>query len=447
MPFRLLLVLLLFVAVACDNQMTEVTTTVVAPESTVTTAVETTLAPSTTTLPPGTEILPEEMRAELGELIRLTEEIRGLEFLHQPAIVVVSDSELAQRVRDQLAEDLEDLPADETLYRLLGLIGADTDLAQLYTDLYAEQVAGFYDGEAGELVVPAAEDGFTTVQRSTVLHELVHALADQHYDFFSRWMEMIDADRYDEASAYRAFFEGDAVLAEIRYVQQLPPEEQAQYLAESFEVETPLLDTAPRFIRDALIFPYLSGFSFVDHLYRQGGHEAIGAAYLDPPVSTEQIFDPSGFPAEAPVDVEAMDVTIDGFDLAYRSTWGELGFRLMFDQVLGEDISATAAGGWGGDTYHLLYDGSEAVFVLHYRGDSVGDATQMGSALDQYVLAAMDVDETSEYGEGVAYRGNDHAWVRVDGQDVYFVATTTTGAFEPAVAAVVPPLEDRDSDG
>jgi hypothetical protein len=437
----LLVTLFLVVALAaCDSGSGEATTTAGGAATTAapTTAADTTTTTPATTLPPGTEELPEEIRQELAELITITESVRELEFREQPKVAVVSADELAERVREQLEEDLADLPADQALYRLLGLIEPDVDLARLYTDLYSEQVAGFYDGEAGELVVPRAEDGFTVLQRATLVHELTHALTDQHYDFHAGYSDMLDNDRYDEASALQALIEGDAVLAELLYLRSLSSEEQAEFFTESFGVDSAQFDAAPRFIRDALVFPYDSGFLFVDRLYRTGGFEAVAAAYADPPSSTEQIIDPADYPADQPIVVDLDLPPLEGFELEYQSTWGELGFTLMFDQALGESPSDVAAGGWGGDSYQVLYDGTEVVLILRYRGDSAADTEEMRVALNDYVGAAMGMAEAEELEGGSAYAGDDHAWVWSDGSEVLFVATTSEAAFASAVEAVAP---------
>lgn len=438
--FPLVLVLALVLG-ACDTGSGDATTTTspgTAPTESgpATTAPETTTT-TATTLPPGTEELPEEVRVELAALMAATESVRQLEFLEQPNVVVVTEDELAQRVREQLEEDLEDLPADQALYRLLGLIEPEVDLGALYTDLYSEQVAGYYDGEAGELVVPMAEDGFTVLQRATLVHELNHALTDQHYGFHDRYSELLDSDRYDEASALQALIEGDAVLAELLYLRDLSSEEQAEFFTESFGVDSQQFDSAPRFIRDALVFPYDSGFVFVDRLYRTGGFDAIADAYASPPTSTEQIIDPDDYPADEPVAVEVADLTLDGFELEYESTWGELGFALMFDQVIGDTVSDTAASGWGGDQYQVHFDGSEVVLVLRYRGDAADDAEEMRTALNEYVRAAMGFEEAEELEGGSAYRDEDHAWVWSDGSEVVFVAASDAAAFDAALASIV----------
>ena len=424
----------LLLAAACDGGTGPASTTA-APEETGTSTPPTTAAETTTTtLLPGTEELPEEIRAELGELIEITEEVRGLEFMEQPNVVVVSNEELARRVRDQLAEDLEELPADEALYRLLGLIDDDTDLEQLYTDLYSEQVAGYYDGDARELVVPRAEEGFTALQRATLVHELTHALTDQHYRFNDRYTALIDEDRYDEAAAFQALIEGDATLAELLYLQRLTTEEQAAFFQESFGIDQTVFQSAPRFIRDSLVFPYDSGFLFVERLYRTGGFAAIADAYASPPASTEQIIDPEDYPADAPIEVELETLTFDGYELEYQSTWGELSFALMFDQVLDTDPSDVAAGGWGGDTYQVHFDGENVVLVLYYRGDAATDAEELRQALHQYVTTAMAVGDPQETERGTAFRGDDAAWISVDGANLLFVAVSDPALLDTVVA-------------
>lgn len=426
------LVAIAFALAACASAPGPTTGTEPAPTTTVSLPDDTT----STTLLPGTEDLPESVRVELAGLIALTEEIRRLEFLHTPDIVVVTSDELAERVRERLEEQLEDIPVDEALYRLLGLIDSETDLATLYTELYSEQVAGYYDGEVGELVVPRSGEGFTVVQRATLVHELTHALTDQHYEFHPRYSGLIDEDRYDQASAFQALIEGDAVLTELLYLQGLSTEEQAEFFRESFAADSDILDSVPRFIREALIFPYDRGFRFVERLFRNGGFDAIARAYREPPISTEQVIHPEKYPQEVPLAVDLPAVTVEGFELEYASTWGELGFQLLLGEYLDEDSAAAAARGWGGDAYAVYFDGADVLLVLRYRGDTVSDAETLASALDQYVTAAMDISGSSDRLGGTAHTGDANAWIRIEGDEVLFVASSSPVAFDTAVSAL-----------
>jgi hypothetical protein len=168
---------LVLLAAACTNEGESTT-------STSTTAAE----PSTTTT---IEIDP--IQIVIDELAAITEDIRGLDFLTSPTVVFVSDDELADRVRETIDEELDpdETVRDELLLKALGLLSPGVDLESLYTDLYAEQVAGFYDGEVQELVVPIGDGELSELQRLTLVHELTHALTDQYFEFADRMVELL----------------------------------------------------------------------------------------------------------------------------------------------------------------------------------------------------------------------------------------------------------------
>ena len=73
---------------------------------------------------------------------------------------------------------------------------------------------------------------------------------------------------------------------------------------------------------------------------------------------------------------------------------------------------ATAADGWGGDSYHQWFDGESAALVIVYSGDTPQDVEEMEEALLSFA--------TEDFPE-------DHfAWVdQIDG-DLYFIATDDT---------------------
>lgn len=390
-------------------------------------ATSTTLeAPAWTELP-GIEDLPQSVQEELLELVRVTEELRGLRFAEPPMISLVTEAELERRVRESIAEEAEDFPADEALYRLLGLIGPETDLETLLTDLYGEQAAGFYDGETGELVVPIRAVGFTITQRVIMVHELTHALTDEHFDFDTAFRAMIDAGEYDQATGYQALIEGDAQFVEFQYVQGFSFEELGRFIAEALDLQTPELDAAPEFIQDSLLFPYDSGLAFVQRLQSFGGWESVNDAYLEfpgLPASTEQVMTPSDYGRDLPVDVALPQLDVPGYEVQYDSVWGEFGFRAMLDQVLGEDVGQPAADGWGGDAYLQWFDGQNTAIVIGYQGDTAADLGELEEAL--LTFARVSVPE------------EDWVWVESFGDTLYFIAADETSVGESLLAAVRP---------
>jgi len=395
-----LLVLLALTLGACDSgagtaTTMPTTTTSAAPTTTTVPASTTTTTPQPQATPPdlsGLEGISPEVREQLEALIVAAEDVRGLPFLTPPVITVVSDAELETRVRESIEEDIEDFPADESLYKLLGLLDPEVDLLTLLLDLYGEQVAGFYDGDTGEIVVPSHEEGLSTLQRGTLVHELVHALTDQHFEFDSKFDEMIDQERLDLATAYQALIEGDATLAEVLWVQGLSQAELGEFVGESLEADTSALQSVPPFIQDSLLFPYDTGLNFVEDLYQADGWAAVNEAYTlmpDLPASTEQVIEPDDYGRDLPLEVEIPQFELEGYELERTSVWGEQGFRVMIDQVLGESLGGPAADGWGGDAYHQWFDGENAALLIVYRGDTERDLEELESALVAYEAAAV----------------------------------------------------------
>ncbi|HEY7563296.1 MAG TPA: hypothetical protein VIA81_00040 [Acidimicrobiia bacterium] len=419
----LLLAALALALIGCTR--TAATTSSVSSTSTSSGAVTSTSGDSTgttqITLPAGTEELPEALREEIARLIPITEELRGLEFLEPPTIRVITSAELTAEVIAEYEENYEDVEADEALYELLGLIGPDVDLLSTITALYGSSVIGYYSGEDGELVVTAVDEGsFTPMEKVTLVHELTHSLTDQYHSFYERLDALGEGYQFDEAAAYLALIEGDATLTELIYAQQLPPTEQQQFLEEAFSVDTTVFDQSPPFLQDSLSFPYESGTGFVQTLYEAGGYLAIDEAYADPPLSTEQVIEPADFGRDEPQVVPLESMELPGYEVAYGSTWGELGLRLMFDQVLGG--ADAAAGGWGGDSYDLFFNGSEAVFVMVYQGDEASDSVELVEALVDYIEVGMGLTEPVADGNGQAFTGDDYAFVSNSGGQVVFIA-------------------------
>lgn len=394
------------------------TTTIDEPEDTVPPTVA-----SGSVIPVGIEELPMPVQDDIVELVRTTERLRGLIFLEPPIITVVDDEELSRRVRDSIEEETEDIDADEALYELLGLVPADTDLLALYSNLYGEQVGGFYDGEEGELVVPSDEE-LSALQRLTLVHELTHALTDQHFGMSDTYERLIDQQRYDEATAFLSLIEGDATLTEILYLQELPLDEQRAVISESLEADTTALSQVPLFIRESLVFPYTSGFEFTQRLYELGGFSEIGRAYSEPPLSTEQIIEPRDYRRDLPREVPAPVSELAGYELVYDSVWGELSWALMFEQVLGDTVAQTAANGWGGDRYTYFFDGTDGALVVDYRGDLDRDVDELQAALVEYVSTAMAVVEQETSGDALIFTGDDFAAVIRSGEAVTFVAAS-----------------------
>jgi hypothetical protein len=323
--------------------------------------------------------------------------------------------------------------------QMLGLLDEDEDLEAMLIDLYSEQVAGFYDGDTGELVIGGEAADLTPLTKSVVVHELVHALTDQHFMFNDDFEQMFEEERFDEGSAFQALIEGDATYFQLVYVQQLPLDEQFALATEALEQmnETSVFQSVPTWIQDDLAFPYDSGQFFVQHLVDGGGIAAVDDAYTERPISTEVIMHPRRFDGgEGVLAVEPIAVELEGFDIHETASYGEWGFRLLLSPNAEPGVAAQAANGWGGDSYRVLYDDDDVVLALAYKGDTEDDAFELADALIAHVTDTMQLGEGVGEGGGLEFVGEDGRYAYLDriGDGFVFVASTDEVAGDAARA-------------
>ncbi len=432
---RRALILLAAVALAfaaCDSTATTPTTstTTTVPSTTIasTTTTTTTAAPAPTVLPPEQEAL---LTAQIDALIAATEEIRGLPFLERPDVAIVTPEELAVRVAGLVSEQLGDLDVETRWLQLLGLLGVDADLATLVEELYSDQVLGFYDGETRQLVVGTRSAELTTFDEMNLVHELIHALTDQHFQFHDHRMRLLDEKRYDELEAHLALVEGDATYFQLIWIQEmLSLTDQLALATQLLETDMSSLANVPLVLQNDLAFAYEEGFEFVAQLVATGGIAAVDAAYTNPPATTEQVMHPDRYVAGEPARVVGLpDLVLDGYELYERSTSGEQGIRLLFAESLDAGLATQTAAGWGGDQYAIYDDGDDIVYVLLVVGDSEQDAFELAEGFLTLARSGMGAGDGVEDGGGVLFTG-DELYVFVDRLDdrLLFVAATDPGA-------------------
>jgi len=416
-PLFLILAFLL-VAAGCGDDIAEVTTTV-APSTTSTT---------TTTIAVDPDGNAADAADEVAALIPVVEELRGLRFLEVPPVTVLNEEELGTRIQEDILAELDpaELAVDQQYLELLGMLDGSIDLATALPALYAEQLGGFYDGETGEMVVLGGEE-ITPLTRMIMVHELIHALTDQHFSFFDTLTALVDAERYHEAAALQALFEGDATYFQVVYMQGLPANDQLAIAAELFGFDTTVADSLPPWLNADLAFPYDAGFAFVTRLVTDGGIAAVDQAYRLLPETTEQIMNPPAyFTFEPGRPVALLDTSLAGYETHEEGTFGQWNLSLLIENALGVGNAAVAADGWGGDEFRILSSGTEVAFTLHYEGDTPRDAEELEVALLEVADEVMAVGNGSanDAAGTTTFTGADYAFVQRIGSTVIFVAAS-----------------------
>ena len=269
-------------------------------------------APDTT---PASDLTPAQSRI-VEEIKGQVAGIRGLAWKGSLPVKVVSKDALAERVRklnaEEIAENREELTADESVLKLLKLLEKDVDYAKTIDSILAGGVLGFYDDEVKELYVGSAGDNLDPATRATLAHELTHALTDQHFDFGTRTKALDDQNKTEEAAAFSALIEGDAELvAALWQEKHLTARERQQAAAGPSPEALNAYARAPRYLLESLFFPYQSGATFVQTRHRAGGVAPGDTADRHPPHTTPPIRPPAaeaGFDAHLtkPVDMERL---------------------------------------------------------------------------------------------------------------------------------------------
>jgi hypothetical protein len=234
---------------------------------------------------------------QVDAVLAWVEALRELS-LHNPVDVRLLDQAEMSAVaggflRNRWGEDR--IEQDHRVLAALGAVAPDADLATLRVDAFADQVSGFFLAAENAVGVRTGDpEALTPLERVVLAHEFEHALTFQN-------LGRPGSQTADAARAASAVVEGSAVLAMRMYAQvALTAAEEADLRAELVERAhaDPLADYSP-YLRAELRFPYREGLRYVCDRWRDGGWEAVDAAYADPPRTTAGVLFPERHADEA----------------------------------------------------------------------------------------------------------------------------------------------------
>lgn len=341
-------------------------------------------------------------RALVPELERRS----GLEARRPPRLARRSRAQLETFLEEELAEQLppERAEALGATYSRLGLLPDTLQLQGLLRKLYMEQVVGYYDPEADTLFV--LEDVPPAEARTVLVHELVHALQDQHMDLDSLTASL--REQNDASNAARAAIEGQATLVMAEWALARTTGADVDLttmpgIAEKFgEIATrgapesmPTFGSAPRIIRETLTFPYVGGLGYMQALWAEteGRPPPFGPRL---PTSTEQVIHPEralGGDPDAPTDVAFASAPPEGWTEVYANSMGELETRVFLSVHLGADTTArSGAAGWDGDRVRLLRSDGREALVWVTVWDDPAEADAFASAVRRALRSRYDGD-------------------------------------------------------
>lgn len=279
---------------------------------------------------------PDDWDERVVDLVAFVEREREHTFTHPVTVQFLDADEYREATVgedvDQTDEEIEELERLTALYRTVGFVNGDVDLAEAFDTLVDSGTLAFYSPATKEIVVRGTE--ITVDLRVTLVHELTHALQDQIFDLGR--MERLEDHA---ASVLRDVAEGDATRIEHLYVEQLDVDEHDEYVEMSgtaYEEVLPTLEEAvPPLLLASFRAPYDYGLALVTLAHAERGTKGIDALFTDVP-SEFAAFDPMGRDPRDHLASEQEELEVEapeGADEIDTGTFGSLNWYILLAGV------------------------------------------------------------------------------------------------------------------
>ena len=328
--------------------------------------------------------VPDAVAAFIPVAEKFVEDHRGLKFIHAVAVTMLDDTAFEQKLTGGPAPSQAastGLSKTTKELRALHLIAGTTNPEGGGSSGLSSGVSGFYDPKSKELYVRGTT--LTPYAREVVVHELTHALQDQHFGLWRPELTQSDDERF---RAFQAIYEGDARRVEDEYVASEPlADQQAAQKQDSAGASG--VSSVPKVLIELIGFPYTAGREFVKAVFAAKGQQGLDDAFNNPPTTTAQILDPSRFLAgQGAVTVADPAAGGAAFD---KGVFGELGFVLLFNELVDSgkathEQALTSAATWGGDRYVAWDQGDKACVRISVVAASSQAQTVLDAGLREF---------------------------------------------------------------
>lgn len=328
-----------------------------------------------------------ELEALVDELQRYVEEERGLPFLEDVEVELLDDDAFEARLLEDFEEDREELEQDTLVLQALGVLEPGRDLADALEEVLTAGVLGFYDPKTDELVVRGTD--LNLYVQETIVHELVHALDDQHFDLDRPELEDVD----DESGfGFDVLAEGSARYVDQAWADDLTPDEREQLAVEELRFGAEMdIDpqSFPFDLFELIRRQYPLGAEFVDALVATGGSAAVDEAYADPPTTSKEVMEPEAY-VEGFEPVEVPPPPADG-EVVDEGAFGQFLLEFVLDTQTSADAEEVASG-WAGDWYVAWEAEGRTCVRIDIVGEDRAASEAIAEALDEWAEGLLDAE-------------------------------------------------------
>lgn len=297
------------------------------------------------------------------------------------------------------------------VFRAFDFLTESDDLNEFYDAIDEQQPLGIYNpiDNLTTFVAAASEDASEALAPILHAHSFLHEWQQDRFQVEAA--ELADLD-LDARMAAGALLEGDITLVQDLYRKGdfLSQQEKTELEKALIAAETPVIESAPEFLRNSFVFAYQAGYAFVESLHDLNGFSGVDIAWNKFPQSTEQILHPDQFLLnDAPKEVNLLPVSEEiGADwrLIDENSFGEFYLRQYLQQQLEADQVDEAATGWGGGSYVVYQNELDQALLMMLRlaWDGPLDNAEFAAAYADYLRSMLGAEPERQSDEGLCWQ-------------------------------------------
>lgn len=327
---------------------------------------------------------PDKWDPRVLDLVSFVEKERGLRFEHPVQVDFLPDAEFRKEVTEDDSPSSEDdkaqLESVEAMLRAVGIVHGDIDLDKVGDELVGDGVVGLYRFEDERIIVRG--DKLDDQRRSTLVHELTHALQDQHFDVGD-----MEPDDSGAEAALTAVVEADAEDVQDAWRKTISTERQ-KALDEADQSAAGEADFAgvPQVFVELMSFPYIFGPDFLHDVMDARGRGARDDLLRKPPTTEENIVEPQTYlDGQGAKDVKAP--ALHKGEKVVEDSEGDFGMLSLL-VVLAERVPWTdawdAVQGWAGDSTIAFRRGGDTCVRADVAFDDSAAAGRFASTFGEW---------------------------------------------------------------
>jgi hypothetical protein len=332
------------------------------------------------------------------------ERVRELEFNDTVPVEVISrEAFQGQNATGGGARSPTFRTFDNAKFEGLFLIGENNDSLAVQQSNRNQNVLGYYSPRNDSIVVVSGS-ATPRISRSTLAHELVHALQDQQFNL----SEGTPPTR-DGYNARNGLIEGEANYVQRRYEDRCGGQWNCLDVGSAGGGGGGSGGGLHLGVYALEYFPYADGPAFVDAVFDRAGWQGVNALHEDVPESTEQVINPRKYGNDTPTNLTIRNASSAGWERVRPdgrpdyATLGQSALSAMFGYTLYDSYNESPAippqaflntegrsvnrtdpfeyglaytNGWDGDRMAVYEKNNRTGYVWKLAWDSPGEARE-----------------------------------------------------------------------